>query len=397
MASPLERLPTEIVEMIANFCVEEPVNRLYNLRATCRTIEADTYDRWRSSFFTDRYVDLTPAKLTELKDIAAIPGFALSVEGIIVRCEGDAKLFRQNDQRVLRSSELNQLWSLMAAAFQNLQNLQLIQFEPAKPEPRDHAITDSTWQTIDVSKTFSFVLSAAQYCGLRPTVISSAVKDEGMNLGISDISFMPHLSELFSEVERLDLQRLSAPRSQNNSAKFPEQVARSLNLMRSLTRLRLLDMSPEPLMRHMSMHAYLPSLTSFCLDYAECLIRDVILFLRRHANTLIEFEIRNVTPIEDDAESIYRVLLENLRDSLHLSNLAVGDLYTSDGSRCQFLKVDQTDVEEDENEDGFVEVDFSDIVFEGEHSVQEGLSDMLSWMILTPHPNSADWEEEDED
>ena len=40
MAPKLELLPTEILEMIANFCVEEPDNKLFNLRATCRKIEA---------------------------------------------------------------------------------------------------------------------------------------------------------------------------------------------------------------------------------------------------------------------------------------------------------------------------------------------------------------------
>ena len=40
MAPKLELLPTEILETIANFCVEEPDDRLFNLRATCREIEA---------------------------------------------------------------------------------------------------------------------------------------------------------------------------------------------------------------------------------------------------------------------------------------------------------------------------------------------------------------------
>jgi hypothetical protein len=205
------------------------------------------------------------------------------------------------------------------------------------------------------------------------------------DFGVTDISSIPQLGELLSGVKRLELQRLGVPPSQNKGSTFAQQLARSLNLMQSLTRLTLCDENRGGFVMHeLGSHVYLPFLAKIWLDDIDFRLHDMITFLRKHTKTLKTCEISRIAPMETDAEYVYRILLETLRDSFHLRKLTVGFLFASDGSRVQFPRVDQTFCE-DENDDGFVEVFFGDTVLNGQQEIEKGVTEMLSWVSVTPH------------
>ena len=394
MSLSLEKLPPEIIGIIADYCVEydiqqgknEETGTLLKLRATCRSIKAGTHDSWLYSYFNDRYLDLCPAKLKELKAMAACPELARAVKVLIVRCEDDTKVFQQDQQGNPQFLELIKLSCLTTLAMQHLQNLEAINFQISKVDAREFPTTNGTRRAVECSKTVSLVLSIVETCGLCPTAISNVVWQAGTDLGFTDISSMPQLPVLLSGLTSLELQCPGLLARAVNGNNFAQELSRSLNLMQSLTQLCLVDEYRNgSVMHELCMDVYLPSLDTIWLDNIKCRIHEMTTFLRKHTRTLDVCAICNIVPMEEDGEDRYRDLLKTLRDSFHLSTLRVGILWGPGGSRFQFPAVEQVFCG-DENEDGFVEVYFGDTTMSGQQQIEKGVSDMLSWVILTPPP-----------
>lgn len=87
--------------------------------------------------------------------------------------------------------------------------------------------------------------------------------------------------------------------------------------------------------------------------------------------------------MEQDADQVYRQLLQSLQNGLELKCLAMGLFLDRHGYEYCFPEIDMTTVDEEPNEDGYVEVKVSPLLFfEGKRKIRDGLERMLRSMVL---------------
>ena len=173
MTYSFESLPSEILGVIATFCVElddDGEDALFCLPSTSRAVQAATRQTWLSLYFRRRTVILSPTNLAQLKEVTATEEFARHVKAICVYSEDDRQILQLSD--TTEEDDLGSLAKslklgiLLGLALQNLKNLTDVAFKPYDTS----ANTDDapTYSGVDFSATFNIVLLALQTNALRP-------------------------------------------------------------------------------------------------------------------------------------------------------------------------------------------------------------------------------------
>ena len=390
MASSLEALPPELLDNIARCCLLEPNNNtLFNLRLACRSIEVATRRIWRAAFFTARYLDLDVVKLGKLTQIGAVRELARTTTALVVRCKDDSKQLSSEIRTSQPSAELMNLSFVTVLALQKFRNVHTIKFEPTPSGVRDDRDEDGD-TIIDFSHTFSFVLLAAQACGLRLLHIVQDRKKAILSrcdFKLTNVTNMLQLSDCFSDLQSLEV-GIEAQNLQTHP-QLAKHLASSIHLMRSLTSITLdFGLSNDVnrlgvIFAELANSVHLPHVVRMDLIDLACYVQDLTHFLVKHASTLTECMLRCTTLLESDAITAVRILLETLRDALHLEHLRIIRPEYSDGTTFSFPNIDRTYVSRREAEDGFLLVKVRDgMKFVGVEEVRDGLAAMLSCIVV---------------
>ena len=391
MASHLEALPPEILEIIADFCnqddgdVEHP---LLHFRTSCRTVQHATRRSWLRQYFRSRTIRYDHAKLNKLIDVASIPEFTCNIKAIDFICApglGPAKAEGDNESS---ATEGNANISSLQPALRDLKNIEEVY---VRPTARDSLLsTSASIQRVNVTETFSLALSAMAACVLRPKVIGITQYQWTQTMAfLSDCRALLEHAHCFDQLRRLELGLGNADEewSEDHDSKLiAEPLVQSLNDMQSLRCLFLVFHNQQEsiaVINQLAKSASLPGLTSITIACATCVIGDLNNFMRNHAESLRHCGLDEIEAMEAHSETRYRNLLEALRDSLQLDSLYIGSLYDDEGDSFQFPAFSRAHSSLEPNTDGYVEVEHCDaVVTEGEENVQSVLTQMLDCMQL---------------
>lgn len=388
MSASLDGLPPELLENIADLCLEHEENTLLQLRSTCRTVEAGTHRTWVSAYFYLRRLSLEPAKLAELRDIGSVPALAHEVVQVEVVCKDDAQLLGTDENDASLTTAAAKLGPLLTRAFQNLEDLVEVSFVPEEPADA-HAANEE--HTIDFSATCSLVLWALQTCGLSPYRLSAINLDvEKTFFFINKSSAMVQIGDCCPRVMSLEL-CLGAPdhftglHNQTHEA-FADSFAQAVVKMPYLQSIKWVFASSElglPVLKRLSKIEPLPYLYEITVASVGCQVRDLSKFLLKHATTLKTCNIMRVMPLEGDPSREYRDLLETFHSTFNLHSMMLGLLEDLNGARFDFPVIDLVICEDNVNEDGFIEVALSPFMhFEGAQEVKDGVERMLNSMVV---------------
>jgi hypothetical protein len=135
MTSSLEALPSELLSIIATFCVEvdhEDDDSFLRFFLISRTIQAATRQTWLLQYFTHRNVTLSPAKLTELIEVTANAEIARHVKAICVSSNDDSLEFNFEEHGLAPTAKAVKLGLLLGLVLQTLKHLTHVAFRRAE-------------------------------------------------------------------------------------------------------------------------------------------------------------------------------------------------------------------------------------------------------------------------
>jgi hypothetical protein len=136
------------------------------------------------------------------------------------------------------------------------------------------------------------------------------------------------------------------------------------------------------LMSELANSVYFPKIVHISLLGPVCAISSVSQFLCKHAGTLIKFGLGSMMALDGDAEQKYRDFLTKLHHQLKLNAILLGSLMDVDDGHFVFPDIDRTEVKEQPNDDGYIEVSVNPFLnFDGLAQVKNGLARMLSCMV----------------
>ena len=410
MASSLESLPTELLAMIATECVikrdhEDPdVDALLLLRQTSRTIQGATRGVLLRTCFVCRYVFLSVAKLTELRDMSSIPEFSKRVNTLRFVCRSKEVLLstREGDQMQLIETAKNnpdreihtlEAGFLLVAALRQFSGLRDIVFQDQMCKPKSPICPGDL--PVDVSDTIDFVLLALQACCLRPSklwIIPSGSKSP--NIAICNFRSISPFANVISAVESYRLVPGTRSVSDNRDMRpfeTGQQIADNLRMMSSLNSLEI-DFSQyrkgAKLLDTLAEHVHLEHLGSIRLARLNCDITAVTKILCNHAPTLTLCSLTAIASTKASHTAKYRELFVMLRDRFELRRLELKCLLADHRPRASILKfplLEGVTVGEEPDEDGFMVVELSrKVLLGGRKRVKKGIDDMLNSMQWVP-------------
>ncbi|KAK3719425.1 hypothetical protein LTR37_004282 [Vermiconidia calcicola] len=396
----LPSLPPELLEILGD-CIDSP-DEWAALRLTCRQIQNATRRVWKKRFFMKRDIFLNRKSLSELVELSMVADLAGAVRGIFVQCEDDSKYlgYPASEQTLSPEPpsglEPNEVLSLLLLALSNLANLIVVILRDAEDTPGkiDEDAFDGDYI---VRYTFAFnqVMSAVEGSGLCPKVVASLQSIRATSFGTMDCSILSKIPRCLSKIEEFRTSVLVdgmggfpvAPRF--SGSEFGQQLVAGLSLMHSLRHLELeLEKCPESLnaLRVIFNAVFIPGLEGLVISETCCGPSILARFLRKHSATLRNCELAYMDWTDGEHEDErFSHILEELRHAQLLERLVVADMATARGD-IDFPGMTAVKVyENNENEDGYVEV-FQQIdravELEGVEQVQSGIPKMLECVVM---------------
>ena len=396
MPSRLQSLPPELLEIIAGFCMAKGDREsLLQLRATCPDLEVKCQRIWLDEYFSCRYVKLDITKLAELREVTKVPHLAAAVTEIDVLCKDDPKL-RETEEfdelSMATSSEVLMKYSaLLALALQNLKNLDTILFDPIALDCTDRNL-DKGVSFVDISDTFSVVMSAVQACALHPKTMSGIRHDtEHFEFGIARPSPTLHLEGCLDKLEVLEMffpNVLFSTEAQLPDIGHREQIGRWLTHMPDLKTLDLgfcHSLRSQETFRSIVETAFIPHMRYIRLGPLRCRLRDLKVFLMAHAVTLRSCNLISVSFATTVSVDKFACLLIDMRDKLRLDNFSMENMWNKEG-KFEFPGMDHVDFYDEADEDGYVVINSGQsFKFDNLEDIQGGLTEMIkrvSWTMV---------------
>lgn len=390
MASALENLPTELIEVVSDFCIlldTEDQKPLLQLRSASCTLEAATRRKWRNHYFDSRAICIEENELKRLQEIASYPEFAHAVKLVDVECVDNQDLMMYGKPGSYVTAEAYDVEMFLVRAFQNLKDLETIRFLPVE-SPKNVADGD---YVLDFSETFGLVLSAVEACRLRPQSIFAAdIKGRDFIFVVTryDVSALP--TNIFRNLATLSIslaRHAAVPTCTRSELDFTKWFVAALNQMQSLEDVYLSLFEEEEgqrteIFKAASQAVKLPMLEAMVLRFANCEARGLIVFLKNHSETLRYCAFHLVYAESSDGSAYGDLLSALASDVFDLEDLSLGPFIAYDGTKFDFPLLDSTSVNDEPNEDGYLVVEESPFYrFKGKDKIQDGLSKMMGCIV----------------
>lgn len=336
MTASLDGLPPELLTCIAEVVLDDESlqsHELLQLRSTCRTIEAAIRRTWVRAYFAVRSITMDSAKITELKQVVAVPEFASVTKELCIDC----------DKAELSAESLMQISSPLSIALRPLQNVETITFGPPPDFSYDELHSNGIMD-IDFSDAFSIVLFAAQACGIQPQCIGVNTEDcqaFDANMRITNCRSMRLLPDCFTRLATIKL-LVEVDEEIETLVDLATDLAGGLNLMQCLTRLSI-DFPTPPSSLELAIfftelvdRVHLPSIMEIHVRSLFCLVSALTRLLIMHTTTLTKVKLRTITSVHDDGLESFRNMPREMQDSLRLETLEMEELFVSDTLRLDF-------------------------------------------------------------
>lgn len=390
MASPLERLPPELIEVVSDFCIlsdNEEHKSLLNLRLPSRTLEIATRRVWRNHYFGSRKVMIDEGKMARLTKVASHPELARSMKSLVVSCVDDETLGNYGSPDSFHTSMALDVNGLLESAFKNLRNVKKIQFLPLRESGSDSNLHESS--KFDFSDTFDLIISALQTCGFHPEEIT-ALDIEGLHpyFSISKCDAYVSSADIFAKITSLEMALGNDDMDPLTDPDFAIWFVPVLKQMQSLQRLSLVlyddeDRPCTALMKAIAKEVKLPVLSHLALFFLSCQMHDLTRFLNKRARSLERCAIFSVCAETANGEA-YRDLVDTFAsEAFNLGVLALGPMYGNDGARFEFANIDCTTFSDESNDDGYVVIDTTALYhFTGYGEVRKGLATMQEGSLV---------------